>query len=178
MEEQWKDIYYGLYAVSNLGQIKAKDRIVQTKTGPRYYKEKILIPEIIADGHCRVTLVNAGEKQRYLIHRLVAESFLPNPNNYPIVNHKDENPSNNNVDNLEWCSVAYNNAYNNRHQRIGDAEGHDVDLIDNNGNIIKTYPSITKAANDYGFPITTLYRYLNSQIKVSVGNNFYLKKRL
>lgn len=58
-----------------------------------------------------------GKMKHYKVHRLVAMAFIPNPNNLPIINHKDENPSNNNVNNLEWCTVAYNNAYGTARKR-------------------------------------------------------------
>jgi len=160
MEEIWKNIYNNNYAVSNLGRVRANDRIINTATGPRHYKERLLIPEVTRDGHLRVTLVEAGKKNRQFVHRLVAEAFLPNPNNLPVINHKDENPSNNTVENLEWCTVAYNNAYNNRHERIGDAEGHNIKVYSLTGELLETYPSYTKAAQAYGYSLSTFWRYM------------------
>lgn len=162
MKEIWKNIFNDNYAVSNKGKIRANDRIVKSTTGKRHYRERILSPEIVKDGHLRVVLCNNGIKQHYFVHRLVAEAFIPNPNNLPIINHKDENPANNNVDNLEWCTWAYNNAYNNRHERIGDAEGHTIDVYDLSGNFIKQFPSITKAAKFYNISLTTLWRYVKN----------------
>lgn len=165
MVEIWKDIesYEGLYSVSNLGRIRANKRIIYTITGPRQYKERILIPEKTTDGHLRVTLSKAGLKERIFVHRLVAQAFLPNELNYPIINHKDENPANNCVENLEWCTYAYNNAYNNRHERVGDAEGHDISVFDLEYNYVESYPSITKAAKAYNIKLTTLWRYVKSK---------------
>lgn len=68
------------------------------------YKAKI--------GYQMVVLINNGIRNYQYVHRLVAEAFLPNPSNYPLVNHKDENKENNNVENLEWCSPSYNTSYN------------------------------------------------------------------
>lgn len=62
-------------------------------------------------GYCSVDLHRKGTIKRFLVHRLVAEAFIPNPNNFPQVNHIDENPSNNNVNNLEWCTAKYNMNY-------------------------------------------------------------------
>lgn len=62
----------------------------------------------------QITITDNGKRKNVYIHRLVAEAFIPNPNNYPIINHKDENKQNNNVENLEWCSYLYNNTYGNR----------------------------------------------------------------
>ena len=170
----WKNIFNGNYSVSNTGIIKANDRYVKTKNGVRHYKEKILIPDINPnDGHLRVTLSNAGAKKRYMVHRLVAENFLDNPNNYPIINHKDENPQNNNVDNLEYCTVAYNNAYNNRHQRVGDAEGTSIDIYDNNDNYIETHQSITSFCKKYNIPLTTAWRKFKNGVCV---NGYYLRE--
>ena len=102
MEEVWKSVvgYEGYYEVSNLGRVR---RVTN--------KNNLLVPNTLPYGYLQVCLsVNAVRKQ-HRIHRLVAEAFLPNPNNLPIVNHKDWNPSNNRVDNLEWCDVKYNNSY-------------------------------------------------------------------
>lgn len=65
-------------------------------------------------------LTDSNSKQHCVyVHRLVAYNFIPNPNNYPIINHKDEDPSNNNVDNLEWCTYSYNATYNDAHIKRG-----------------------------------------------------------
>lgn len=72
------------------------------------------------DGYRYVCLRDINHKQHnLLVHRLVAIAFIPNPNNYPIINHKDENTSNNNEENLEWCTYKYNNTYNDRHIKTG-----------------------------------------------------------
>lgn len=81
------------------------------------------------------------------MHRLVAETFIPNPNNYPCVNHKDENKLNNCIDNLEWCTYSYNNSYNNCHIRIGKTQkGKSKTLIEYNGET-KTIPEWAKIYN-------------------------------
>lgn len=110
--EVWKDIphYEGLYQVSNLGNIYSV----------RYGKR--LKPVIMNNGYCAVTLRNIYGKQKIeLIHRLVALSFLPNPNQYPQVNHKDENKANNKVSNLEWCTAKYNYSYGTKPQKMREA---------------------------------------------------------
>lgn len=117
MKEIFKDIegYEGLYQVSNLGNVKALGN------GGSNSKEKILKPQKIRGGYLRVGLCKQGKRKMYLVHRLVASEFIENPNNYPIINHKDENPSNNCISNLEWCDVAYNNNYGTRNERISKA---------------------------------------------------------
>lgn len=106
MQEVWKDIdgYEGKYQVSNLGRVKSLN---YNRTG----EEKLLKPLENKCGYVRVVLYKDRRAKNYLIHRLVAETFIPNPNNYPIINHKDENKQNNKVKNLEWCTYEYNNTY-------------------------------------------------------------------
>lgn len=83
-------------------------------------KFKRLKPSIGEDKYVRALLVDKkGKTHNLLVHRIVAYAFIPNPNNYPIINHKDENPSNNSVDNLEWCTYSYNTTYLNRHIERG-----------------------------------------------------------
>lgn len=165
--EIWKDIYNGLYAVSSLGRVKAKERTVATKTGIRKYTERILIPETTSDGHLRVTLCDTGIKTRVFVHRLVAESFIPNPMNFLVVNHKDENPSNNRVDNLEWCTVLYNNTYNDRHKRIGSKESVQIYVLNHNMECIDTVPSLTMTSKKYNIPIATLCRYIKNKKEIN-----------
>ncbi len=106
MEEIWKDIedYEGYYQISNLGNVKSLDY-------RRRGYSKNLTPKINNRGYAWVELAVNGLKQYFLIHRLVATAFIVNPNKYPIVNHIDENPLNNIVDNLEWCTSSYNALY-------------------------------------------------------------------
>lgn len=102
IQEIWKDIsgYEGLYQVSNLGRIKSLK-------GYYHRKEKIL-KSGIRNGYYVINLSKKRERKSYQVHRLVAQAFIPNPDNYLIINHKDENPLNNYVGNLEWCSQKHN----------------------------------------------------------------------
>lgn len=107
MEEEWKIIdEFPKYSVSNKGRIK------NNKQG------NILIGGYDRDGYRQVTLSNSEKQYNRRICRLVAKAFIPNPNNYPIVNHKDECKDNDNVNNLEWCTVEYNNNYGHRNEKV------------------------------------------------------------
>lgn len=114
MEEIWKDIkgYEGLYQVSNYGRVKSF----------KHNKEKLRKEVKDNMGYLIVNLSKNGNKKIYKIHRLVAEAFLQNPNNYPQVNHKDENKINNRADNLEWCTAKYNSNYGTRNERMSNTK--------------------------------------------------------
>ena len=105
MQEVWKDIkgYEGLYQISNTGKVKGLKR------------NKVLKPILQRSGYYYVDL----QRKRRLVHRLVAEAFIDNPDNLPEVNHKDENKLNNSVENLEWCDSKYNANYGTRNKRRG-----------------------------------------------------------
>ena len=107
--EEWRDVkgYEGLYQVSNKGRVKSLNRI---DSRGNKVNEKILRPGK-RNNYLFVNLYKNGKRKLYDIHRLVAQAFLPNPDNLPVVNHKDENKLNNNVENLEWCTQAYNVNY-------------------------------------------------------------------
>ena len=81
-------------------------------------KKKELKKHNINNGYFDVTLFNENCKETFKIHRLVALAFLPNPDNLPIINHKDENPSNNHISNLEWCTNKYNCNYGTKKERL------------------------------------------------------------
>lgn len=106
MEEIWKAVvgFEGLYEVSNLGKVRSLhwyggDKIV----------ERALVDR--PDGYKSICLSKNGKSKLHLIHRLVAEAFIPKIEGKDFVNHKDENRSNNTVDNLEWCDKSYNQLY-------------------------------------------------------------------
>ena len=113
--EEWKSIpgYEGLYEVSNLGRVRSVERCDRFN---RKIVSKILKPNYVS-GYLRVGMYKNKTFKYYLIHRLVAQAFLPNPDNLPQVNHKDEDKSNNRVDNLEWCDRSYNMNYGTVQQR-------------------------------------------------------------
>lgn len=114
MEEIWKAItdFEGFYEVSNLGNVRSCQRIRKSKAESiSVVQGKTLHPKFDKDGYKEVALCKDGKMYFKRVHRLVASAFIPNPNNYPVINHIDENPSNNCVSNLEWCSISYNNKY-------------------------------------------------------------------
>lgn len=146
MKEIWKDIkdYEGHYQVSNLSRVKS------IKFG-----KEIIMKQNIRRGYYYVGLSKNGKVKNYFVHRLVAEAFLDNPDNLPCVNHKDENKLNNNVDNLEFCSVFYNNTYGTRLQRFSvkmrnrKEWSKPIDVYDLNMNFIETLPSIEECGRKY-----------------------------
>lgn len=120
MTEIWKDIkdYEGLYQVSNYGRVRSLDRCDNMG---RFMDGHILSIGDNGNGYKHVGLSKNGLQKTEYVHRLVAKSFIPNPNNLPQVNHKDENPNNNCVDNLEWCTNKYNNNYGNHKVRLSES---------------------------------------------------------
>lgn len=125
MDEVWKDIsgYEGIYQVSNLGRVKSLDREIShlNRWGSMQSQKirgRILTAKASHDNYMDVVLCKGGRSETKLVHRLVAIAFIPNPDNLPQVNHKDENPRNNAVTNLEWCTAEYNSNYGNRNAKL------------------------------------------------------------
>lgn len=138
--------YKGYYATTD-------GKIWSSKTN------KFLTPCFNGQGYYIVCLHYEGKGHPIKVHRLIAETFLPNPNNLPIVNHKDEDKTNNNVENLEWCDSQYNNTYGSKKEREAQTKmengilGIPIGMYDKNtGELLKTFISMAEAA-----------RYLNRQ---------------
>lgn len=123
--EKWRDIegYEGLYQVSDKGRVKSLPKMVSYPIGNKEFTkvprgELIMSLSTTSRGYKQVGLHKDGKSKRVGVHRLVAKAFIPNPDDLPQVNHKDENPSNNDASNLEWCSAKYNANYGTARERI------------------------------------------------------------
>lgn len=151
-QEIWKDVsgYEGLYQVSNLGRVKSLP--VHRKVGWADYvsKEKILKQCKNKYGYLFVCL-HKGDTQRVVkVHRLVALAFIANPNNYRCINHKDEDKSNNNINNLEWCTHSYNNNYGTRNERVMKSSCKKVLQCTKNGDFIAEWNGTRDAQRNTG----------------------------
>jgi len=152
----WKEIkgYEEMYLISDEGEIISLPRIVKNGQGQYQTKEKTLKQgKRGRDGskYAFVILNKNGVSKHYSVHRLVAEAFVDNPNNYPKVNHKDENPLNNNVSNLEWCDRQYNIEY---------SKNKAVQQFSVDGELIAEYKSISYASAITGISRTAINNVL------------------
>ena len=119
-QERWCDIpeYEGKYQISNLGRIKSLSRTSNNRNGSFKTKEIIMKPMKASNGYLIACLWKNNKQKKFIIHKLVADAFIPNPNGYKEINHKDENKENNIVDNLEWCNHKYNMNYGKIKEKI------------------------------------------------------------
>ncbi len=169
MTEEWRDIqgYEGFYQVSNLGRVKSVARsLVEFHKGTQYtrsYPARILSQGNDGQGYKLCWLSKGGVGKSIRTHRLVALAFLPNPLGLRHINHKDENKSNNNVDNLEWCTPLYNSNYGTAIERRVKVQipkqNKAVCQMDMNGNILALFPSVKEATRITGiFNISAVAR--------------------
>lgn len=119
MKEEYRPIvgYEGYYEVSNLGNIRSCKRVIIDRRCKRLLKSKPIVQKDDTHGYLIVVLWKNNKSKKYKVHRLVAQTFIPNPNNFRDINHKDENKYNNNVANLEWISHKANLNYGSRNER-------------------------------------------------------------
>lgn len=152
MQEVWKDVvgYEGLYQVSNMGRVKSLKRF-NVNTGKYEPREKMLKLSYNKRGYPMVMLINKTIRKGKVVHRLVAEAFIPNPEHLPQVNHKDENKENNKVENLEWCDNAYNHNYGTRIERCAEKLKKKVVQYSVGGTFIAEYDGVRDAALINGF---------------------------
>lgn len=146
--EVFKDIphYEGRYQISNKGTVWS------------VLKDRKLKPGKSSSGYLKVTLTDKyGKMKQESVHRLVALAFIPNPDKLPCVNHIDENKTNNDVRNLEWCSYKYNNGYGTKAERISQSRrniGREVAQYDMKGRLIRVFNSVTDAAEEMAKTLT------------------------
>ena len=159
--EIWKPVrnYEGLYEVSNMGRVKSLN---YKRTG----KEKILKP--YGNGYLQVQLWKDGNREQPLVHVLVATAFLENTDNLPEVNHKDEDKTNNCVENLEYCSKLYNCNYGTRNKKISKP----VFSVDKKSGLIMWWQSAHEAERCTGIANGNIIKCCQGKLK-SVGNHYW-----
>ena len=165
-KEIWKDVvgYEGLYQVSNNGRVKSL----------WFGKERILKPMKTIWGYLQVDLNKNGERKGYRVHRLVAQTFLPNPDNLPVVNHKDENKENNKVENLEFCDTKYNINYGTRNQRVAEKltngkRSKPIFQYTKTGEFIQEWKSATDVERNLGYSHCHISQCCNEKRKSANG---------
>lgn len=168
IKEYWKPVvgYETSDEISNMGRM----RIINYRNTGKYKLRKLTIH---SKGYFTVHLTKNSITKLYQVHRLVAEAFIPNPQNLPCVNHKDENKLNNNVDNLEWCTNKYNINYGTRNKRISKKMTNGklskpVIQYDLNGNFIKEWPSAHECGRN-GFNDSSVSACCRGKLKTHRG---------
>ena len=164
-KEIWKDIpeYEGLYQVSNLGKIKSLERY---NYKGHHNLEKILKPVLCKNGYYYVSLCKNKKVKSFQVHRIVANTFLNNKNNYPCINHINGVKTDNRVENLEFCTYSHNEkeAY-----RIGLKKTIKTAQYDINGNLIKIFKSRVEAEKETGVKASCIWRVCEGKVKTAGG---------
>lgn len=169
MKEEWrslKEFKCGkYYEVSNLGRVRSKDRWTKGKNGSnRLVKGKILKYKKCVNGYCEVMLYENGKSEVYLVHRLVAIIFIPNPSQLPQVNHLDENKENNAFFNLEWSTPLTNSQYSNNKTVIA--------YKAKTNEFVGVFESIKQASEILGAYRSNISEVLNGKRKTAKGYYF------
>lgn len=170
--EEWRDAvgYEGHYQVSNLGRVRSVDHTTVHKDGRvSRYKGKMLAISLNGDGYRKTIFSVNGVHTHPRICRLVAMAFIPNPNNYDQVNHKDENKLNDCVGNLEWCDAKYNMNYGTAPRRRGEKKRKPVEQFTLNGEFIRRWPCASIAEKETGVDHSHIARCCKSKLRQTKG---------
>ena len=157
IEIEWRDVvgYEDLYKVSTEGNIKSIRR------------NKILSQDTNQDGYKRVQLYKNKASKHYSVHRLVAQAFIPNPDNLPQVNHKDEDKSNNCVSNLEWITPKDNCNYGTRNRKVALSKNKPVLQLSLEGDLIREWESASEVARVLGYNQGDICNCCNNKLKTA-----------
>lgn len=179
-KEIWKavDGYEGWYEVSNCGNVRSVDRMVTYSNGVKHlWKGKILKIRKNRYGYLFCRLCKNSKYKAITVHRLVAQAFLPNPDNLPEINHKDEDKTNNCVVNLEWCTRLYNMRFGTAIQRIVEKLSRPILKLDvNTEQIVAEYPSTMEAERQLNISNSNISMCCNGKRKTAGGYKWRYKK--
>lgn len=170
--EVWRTIQdYDEYEVSSFGRVRSKDRTYVDSWGRTYHKQGQLIKQeiqISKTGYSQVMvgISSKNKMHRLIVARLVAKTFIPNPENLPQVNHIDENSLNNNVDNLEWCTAKYNSNYGTAIKRRSAAKRRKLNVFNSEHTLIDTVSSGVEASKKYNVSRSSISISCHSHTKV------------
>lgn len=175
--EIWKNIkgYEGCYQVSNMGRIKSLSRKVWNGKTYFWTSERILRPGIDRDGYLLVNLSKNGKAKTEKVHRLVAKTFIPNPENKEAVNHIDEDPSNNKLENLEWATVSENNNHGWHNKRSSKSRSKAILQLSLDGEFLQEYQSATIAAKKLEMCRISISNCLNGRTSTAGGYKWRYK---
>ncbi len=156
-------------------EVTCSGEVINTKTG------RVLKTSKNKDGYLQVVLYKKGRKKTFKVHRLVAQVFIPNPDNLPEINHKDENKTNNTIfvredgsvdfdkSNLEWCTHEYNNNYGTRNEKVAKAKSKTVLQLRKDGSLVRVWKSAMEVQRQLGFAQTHISACCRGELYSSYG---------
>lgn len=170
MKETWEPIkdYENLYEISNLGRVRS---LLKWDLNKRKFQPSIRIMKLREDkdGYCIIDLHKNKKSKTFKVHRLVAQTYIPNVNNLPQINHKNEIKNDNRVENLEWCTNEYNAVYGTKVQRASEKHKKHILKYDLKGNFIKEYNSLKEASIDTNVFFTNISAVCRGKQKTAYG---------